>query len=140
MITTVFSQDIMNEKPSIKNINASDSILYVVHIAIEAYSRTEVIILTKNESHYQVDIKVTSTMDNDNWKRFKIQLNNSQIDTLLKFENSIYSKRINHNLGIKIAGRMGRYFLFYKKEKYEFESRELYALLDALDIYNINVP
>jgi hypothetical protein len=131
-----FSQELTNENPSIKNVNEKDSILYVVHIAIEAYSRTEIITVKKVESQMLANIKVISTKEEHNLSYQKINLNTSQIDTLIKFEKSIYSKKINHNQGIKIAGRIGRYFVYYRNEKYEFESRNLYGLLYALDIKN----
>ncbi|WP_438966715.1 hypothetical protein [Flavobacterium sp.] len=132
--SVAFSQSRNLDKPSIKSIRNNDSIYYMAHIVIEGYSRTEMITVRRIDSLYYANIDVQSSRKEDNFKISTMVLSNSQVDTLVKFENSIYSMKINHNQGLRFSGRLGRYFIFYADKKYEFESRELFGLVDALEI------
>jgi hypothetical protein len=132
--SVAFSQSQTYAKPSIKRISNNDSIFFKVQILIEAYSRTEIITVRKIDSLYFADVDVQSSRAEDNFKTSALLLNNSQIETLAKFENSVYSRNICHNQGLRIAGRLGRYFIFFGADKFEFECRELYGLFDALEI------
>ena len=132
--TAVFSQDLTSGHPSINSLNSSDSIAYMVHVVTDAYSRTEILVVKKTNSQLDGSIKVESNKADYVLDTQKATLNNSQIDTLVKFEKSLYSKKIESNQGLKIAGRMVTYTILYKNEKYEFEDKNLYSLLDALEI------
>lgn len=117
-----------------KHVCNNDSIYYMVHLVIEGYSRTEMITLRKVNSLYYANIDVQSSLANDNFKISNMLLNNSQIDSLANFENSIHSRKIKHNQGLRFAGRLGRYSMICGNKKYDFESRELYGLIAALEI------
>jgi hypothetical protein len=93
----------------------------------------------KIDSLYSASINIQSTIKEESLKFQNVLLSQAQVDTLIKFEKSVYSQRITHNQGLKIAGRIGRYFILYHNKKREFESRELYGLVNALGIKN-NVP
>ena len=131
-----FSQESFKNNPSLNNLNKNDSIFYLVHLVIESYSRTEIIIVNRVDSVYFANIEVESTLDDHKMEKIKFKLTSAQIDTLVTFEKSLYKKQIRHNQGVKIAGRIGRYIILYNDARFEFKSRELYGLVYALGIIN----
>ena len=132
--TAVFSQDLTSGHPSIKSLNSSDSITYMVHVVTDAYSRTEILVVKKTDNQLDGSVKVESNKADYVLDTQKATLNSSQIDTLIKFENSLYSKKIDGNQGLEISGRTIKYSIIYRNNKYEFEDKNLYSLVDALEI------
>jgi hypothetical protein len=133
-----FSQDLKTTLPSIETITKGDSIIYLVQISIEAYSRTEKITARKFDTLVLANIYVISSLKEETFDSMNIIFDKDQIDTLVKFEKSIFLKSIDHNSGLKISGRMGQYTIFYNNKKYEFDSRNLYGLIDALNLKKEN--